>query len=304
MIVLVTGGAGFIGSFLVAYFQDKATVRVLDNLSTGTAANLAGLRHEFIEGTIVDRDTVRAAVQGVDFIFHLAATVSVAESMMQPVECVANNVTGTLILLEEAARAKVRKLCFSSSAAIYGDNPAVPKIESMMPEPRSTYAVTKLDGEFYCAMFQQAGFLDTAALRYFNVVGPRQNPRGSYAAAIPAFIESALAGRPLVIFGDGEQTRDFVSVQDVVAANVHFASAPGLTGVFNVGRGSRITVNELAKKIIALTGSASPIIYQPERPGDVRHSTASIEKLRVAGFVPEFDFDETLAATVKWFQGR
>jgi UDP-glucose 4-epimerase len=304
MTVLVTGGAGFIGSHLVGYFQEKATVRVLDNLRTGTKANLDGLRHEFIEGSITDRGTVRAAMQGVDFVFHLAAMVSVGESMTQPVECVANNTTGTLIVLEEAARARVRKLCLASSAAIYGDNPIVPKAETMMPEPRSPYAITKLDGEFYCAMFQREGAVETAALRFFNVFGPRQNPRGSYAAAIPAFIESALAGRPLAIFGDGEQTRDFVSVKDVVAANVHFATTSGLTGVFNVARGGRITVNELARKIIALTGSASPIVYQPERPGDVRHSTASIEKLRATGFAPTCDFDEALAATVKWFQGR
>ena len=304
MNVLITGGAGFIGSHLARSLQEKATVRVLDNLRTGAKANLAGVRHEFIEGTIADRDTVRAAVQGVDFVFHLAAMVSVAESMKQPVECVATNTTGTLIVLQEAARAKVRKLCFSSSAAIYGDNPTVPKVETMMPEPQSTYAVTKLDGEFYCAMFQREGLLETAALRYFNVFGPRQDPRGSYAAAIPAFIESALAGRPLTIYGDGEQTRDFVSVLDVVAANVHAATTQGLTGVFNVARGGRITVNELARKIVALAGSASPIVYKPGRPGDVRHSTASVEKLCATGFVPKSGFDEALAATVHWFRGR
>jgi len=304
MIVLVTGGAGFIGSHLVGYFHEKATVRVLDNLLTGTKANLSGLRHDFIEGTITNRETVRAAMQGVDFVFHMAATVSVGESMSRPIDCVANNTTGTLIVLEEAARARVRKLCFASSAAIYGDNPLVPKVETMTPEPRSPYAITKLDGEFFCAMFQRDALIETAALRYFNVFGPRQNPRGSYAAAVPAFIESALAGRPLAIFGDGEQTRDFVSVQDVVAANVHFATTSGLSGVFNVARGGRITINELARKIIALTGSASPIVYRPERPADVRHSTASIEKLRATGFAPTCDFDEALAATVKWFQGR
>lgn len=243
-------------------------------------------------------------MQGVDFVFHLAATVSVPESMARPVECVANNVTGTLLVLEEAARAKVRKLCFSSSAAIYGDNPVVPKVEAITPEPRSPYAITKLDGEFYCAMFHREGLLETAALRYFNVFGPRQNPGGPYAAAVPIFIESALAGRPLIIFGDGEQTRDFVSVEDVVRANVHAATTPGITGVFNVASGGRITINGLAKKILALTGSASPIVHRDARAGDVRHSTAAIEKLHGTGFTPACDFDAALAATVNWFRDR
>jgi UDP-glucose 4-epimerase len=304
MTVLITGGAGFIGSHLAEYFQGKATVRVLDDLRTGTRRNLDGLAHEFIEGTITDRNIVRAAMQGVDFVFHLAATVSVPESMTRPVECVANNSTGTLIVLEEAARAKVTKLCFSSSAAIYGDNPAVPKVETMMPEPRSPYAITKLDGEFYCEMFRREGLLETAALRYFNVFGPRQNPSGAYAAAVPIFIESALAERPLVIFGDGEQTRDFVSVEDVVNANVHAATSPAMTGIFNVARGGQITIRALAKKILAFTGSASPIVHRDARPGDVTHSTAAIEKLRGTGFTPTRDFDAALAATVAWYRNR
>jgi UDP-glucose 4-epimerase len=304
MNVLITGGAGFIGSHLVEYFQGKATVRVLDNLRTGTRENLAGMEHEFIAGTITDRDTVRAAMQGVDLVFHLAAMVSVPESMANPTACVTDNVLGTLTVLEEAARAKARKLCLVSTAAIYGANPAVPKVETMMPEPRSPYAITKLDGEFHCEMFQREGLIETVALRFFNVFGPRQNPRGPYAAAVPIFIESALAGCPLKIFGDGEQTRDFISVKDVVAACVHAATTPGVTGVFNVARGGCITVNALAEKILALTESESPIIREPARVGDVQHSTASIEKLRATGFTPSCDFDDALAATVKWFAGR
>ena len=296
MKILITGGAGFIGSHIAGHFQNKAEIRVLDNFRTGSRRNLAGLAHDLIEGSITDRDTVRAAMDGVDFVFHLAAMISVPESMRKPIECVEINTTGTLIVLEEAARAKVKKLCFSSTAAIYGDNPVVPKIETMPPEPRSPYAITKLDGEFYCSMFQREGLLQTASLRYFNVFGPRQDPRGPYAAAVPIFIESARAGVPLTIFGDGEQTRDFISVKDIAAANAHFAMNPGLTGVHNVARGGRITISDLAKKIVALTGSASSIIHRPERAGDVKHSTASIEKLRAAGFTPQADFDESLAA--------
>jgi UDP-glucose 4-epimerase len=301
MTVLITGGAGFIGSHLVEYFQGKATVRVLDNLRTGSRKNLAGLTHELIEGTITDRDTVRAAMRGVDFVFHLAAVVSVPQSMAEPIECAEINTIGTLIVLEEAARAKATKLCFSSSAAIYGDNPTVPKVETMLPEPRSPYAMTKLDGEFYSAMFQREGRLETASLRNFNVFGPRQNPRGPYAAVIPIFIESALAGQPLTIFGDGEQTRDFVSVKDVVAANVHLATTPGATGVFNVGQRGCITINELARKVLTHTASSSPVLHRPERVGDVKHSTASIDKLERTGFSPAGRFDESLAETVRWF---
>ena len=304
MIVLVTGGAGFIGSHLVEHFQGKATIRVLDNLRTGSRQNLAGLAHEYIEGSIMERGAVRAAMAGVDYVFHLAAFVSVPESMEKPIDCVEINAIGTLTVLEEAARAGVKKLCFSSSAAIYGDNPLLPTVETAAPAPRSPYAMTKLDGECYCAMFQDTDALETVALRYFNVFGPRQDPRGAYAAAVPIFIESALANRPLTIYGDGSQTRDFISVHDVVAANVGFAVKRGLSGVFNVAGGSSITINGLAEKIIALTGSRSEIVYKPERAGDVKHSSASIDKLRAAGIEPEVDFDEALSATVKWFAER
>ena len=299
MKVLITGGAGFIGSHIAEYFQGKAEVRVLDNLRTGFRKNLDGLAHEFIEGSITDRAAVRAAMDGVDCVFHLAAMISVPESMEKPIECVEINTTGTLVVLEEAARAKVRKLTFSSSAAIYGDNPVVPKVETMLAEPRSPYAVTKLDGEFYCDMFRREGRVETASLRYFNVFGPRQNPRGPYAAAVPIFIENARAGLPITIFGDGGQTRDFINVKDIVAANVHFATTPGLTGVYNVARGGRITITDLAEKIIAITGSRSPIEYRPGRAGDVRHSTASVEKLTAAGFTPQADFDTSLATAAR-----
>ena len=304
MIVLVTGGAGFIGSHLVEHFQGKATIRVLDNLRTGSRQNLAGLEHEYFEGSVTDRDAVRAAIAGVDYVFHLAAFVSVQESIEKPIECVEINAIGTLTVLEEAARAGVKKLCLSSSAAIYGDNPALPTVETAPPAPRSAYAMTKLDGECYCAISQQSGALETVALRYFNVFGPRQDQRGAYAAAVPIFIESALANRPITIYGDGSQTRDFITVRDVVAANVGFAMKRGLSGAFNVAGGSSITINDLAEKIIALTGSRSKIVYKPERAGDVKHSSASIDKLRTAGFEPEVDFEEALSATVKWFANR
>lgn len=301
MKILVTGGAGFIGSHIVEHFQDRADVRVLDNLHSGFKHNLAGFKHEFIQASILDREPVRRAVKGVDYVFHLAAMVSVPESMQKPVECNEINAAGTLMVLEEAARAKVKKLVFSSSAAIYGDNPVVPKVETMPPEPKSPYAITKLDGEYYCRMFAEEGRLPTTSLRCFNVFGPRQDPRSQYAAAVPMFVDRAVKDAPLTIFGDGEQTRDFIFVKDVVAANVYFAMEGSTTGVFNLACGRRITINDLAKTICHLTGSRSEIKYAAGRPGDVKHSLASIEKLRAAGFVPKANFNDGLKATIKFF---
>lgn len=298
MKVLITGGAGFIGSHLAAALQGRATVRVLDNLRSGHRRNLAGLPVEWMEGSILDRAAVARAVAGVDYVFHLAALVSVPESVARPHDCIEINVTGLLHVLEASAAAGVRKLCFSSSAAVYGNNPVVPKREDMVPEPRSPYAVTKLDGEYYCHQYTESGRLETAALRFFNVFGPRQDPAGAYAAAIPLFMERALAGRPLLIFGDGGQTRDFVYVEDVVGALLFAATTPGLTGVYNVGYGGQITVLEVAQRILALAGSASPIQYLAERLGDVRHSRADVAKLQQAGFRPRGTLEQGLAATL------
>ena len=301
MRVLVTGGAGFIGSHIVEHFQGKADVRVLDNLRTGYLKNLEGLDHEFIEGSITDREVVKKAVEGVDYIFHMAAMISVPESMDKPIECVDINCTGTLVVLEEATKAGVKKMCFSSSAANYGDNPVVPKIETMLPEPKSPYAITKLDGEYYCDMFSREGKLATGVMRYFNVFGPRQDPGSAYAAAVPIFIDKAVKNETITIFGDGEQTRDFIYVKDIVAANVFLAMNDTESGFFNVAYGGRLTINDLAKKIIELTGSSSKIDYMAERAGDVKHSMASVEKIKAAGFKPTSSFAEGLEATIKFF---
>jgi UDP-glucose 4-epimerase len=304
MKILVTGGAGFIGSHIVESFQGRATVRVLDNLRTGYRRNLDGLSCEFIEGSILDRDAVDAAVAGCDYVFHLAAMISVPESMHKPRECVDLNTTGTLHVLEAAAAAGCKKLVLASSAAIYGDNPTVPKVETMVPEPRSPYAITKLDGEYYLDMFAREGRIETASLRFFNVFGPRQDPKSAYAAAVPIFIERALSGEPLRIFGDGEQTRDFIYVKDIVQALSFAAMTPGLSGTYNVGYGGRITINHLAGEILRLLGSSSPIEHGPERAGDVRHSLASADKLRAAGWRPSHNLSEGLAATVAYFRDR
>ncbi|MHC5092746.1 MAG: SDR family oxidoreductase [Planctomycetota bacterium] len=306
MRVLVTGGAGFIGSHIVEHFQGKAQVqvRVLDNLRSGYKENIDALDVEFNEGSVTDRASVKQAVKDVDYIFHLAAMISVPESMDKPIECVEINTQGTLNVLQEAAAAGVQKLCFSSSAANYGDNPTVPKLETMIPEPKSPYAVTKLDGEYYCKMFSDEGWLQTACMRYFNVFGPRQDPGSAYAAAIPIFIHKAIRNEPITIFGDGEQTRDFIYVKDIVAANVYLAENADLTGVFNVAYGKRQTINDIAQKIIQLTNSTSKIEYAPPRAGDVKHSQASIDKIMQAGFTPGASFDEGLTKTIEYFSQK
>ncbi len=301
MRVLVIGGAGFIGSHVVEHYQGKAEVRVLDSLRTGNLENLKNFEVEFIQCDIRDRDVVRKAVQDVDYIFLMAAMISVPESMDNPVECVDINCKGTLIVLEEAAKASVKKLCFSSSCAVYGDNPVFPKIETMIPEPKSPYAVSKLDGEFYCDIFAKEGKLKTACMRYFNVFGPRQDPASAYAAAIPIFTSRAVKNETISVYGDGYQTRDFVYVKDVVAANVFLAENNEFTGVYNVGYGRQTTVNDLINNIIKQTDSKSKIEYLPERAGDIKHSLGCIDKLLSTGYCHCCDFDEGLKNTIDYF---
>lgn len=305
MKILITGGSGFIGSHIVEHYQDIAEeIRVLDNLRTGFRHNLEGLKHTFIEGSVTDRELVRESVQGVDYIFHLAAMVSVPESMSKPGECVDINVHGLLNVLEEASAAGVRKLVFASSAAIYGDNPTVPKLETMLPEPKSPYAITKLDGEYYLGMFQREGRLETAALRFFNVFGPRQDPKGAYAAAVPIFIEKAVRNEDITVFGDGGQTRDFIYVKDIVGALSFAVETQGVTGVFNAGYGGQITINDLANSLIKAAASTSKVLHAPERAGDVRHSRASADKLLAAGWTPLHNLDGGLARTLEFFSGN
>lgn len=304
MKILVTGGAGFIGSHIVEYFQGKAEIRVIDNLRSGLKRNLASFEHDFIEASILNRAAVRKAIRGVDYVFHLAAMISVPESVAKPVECVKINNNGTLIVLEEAAKAGVKKLILSSSAAIYGNNPVVPKVENMFPEPQSPYGITKLADEYYCGMFLNEGRLQTACLRYFNVFGPRQNPQSPYAAAVPIFIHQALKNNPITIYGDGEQTRDFIYVKDIASANAYFATQSSATGVFNVAYGKKITINELCLEICKLTRSSSKITYAAKRSGDVRHSVAAVEKIRAAGYLPAGNIADGLQATVDFFTGN
>jgi len=295
--VVVTGGAGFIGSHLCAMLAAEHDVHVVDDFRSGNRGNLADVPHVLHEGSIEDGALLRTAMDGATYVFHLAAMVSVPESMAQPVECVRINAIGTLGVLEAAAQSGVRKLVLSSTAAIYGDEPTLPKREAMPPCPKSPYAVTKLDGEYYCRMFAETGRLATASLRYFNVFGPRQNPRSAYAAAVPIFLHKAIAGEPIVIHGDGGQTRDFVHVSDIARANLYVARTPEAGGVYNVANGGSLSILELARRIVAITGSTSEILHGPERAGDIRHSSADPSALAALGFRCDPDFDRLLAET-------
>lgn len=300
MKVLITGGAGFIGSHIVEYFQDKADVVVLDDLRTGFKKNIENFRVNFIKGSVTDLRRVLKASCGVDYIFHLGAMINVVESLIKPFECIDINVNGTLNVLKAAAENKVKKVVFSSSAAVYGDNPVMPQVETMLPRPKSPYAVTKLDGEYYLDIFQKACDIKTVSLRYFNVFGPRQNQKSQYAAVIPTFIHNAIHNKAITIFGDGEQTRDFIYVKDAVRANI-LVTEKG-EGVYNVASGAKITIGELARKIIKMTNSKSKIIYETERPGDIKHSMGDISKISSLGFKPEFaEIEEGLKKTVDCF---
>jgi UDP-glucose 4-epimerase len=303
MKILITGGAGFIGSNIVEHFHQTDDVVVLDNLRSGFERNLAGFRATFVRGSVTDKAAVENAARGADYIFHLAALVSVPESVENPRETVDINVHGTLNVLEAARTHGVKKVVISSSAAIYGDNPVVPKVELMVPEPKSPYAITKLDAEYYAKMYTSEFAVPVVCLRYFNVFGPRQNPKSQYAAAVPIFIDRAIRNQDITIYGDGEQTRDFVFVKDVVAANV-LAARSAATGVFNIACGGRITINDLARTIIALTKSSSTIIHAGERAGDVKHSQADIGLATALGFRPAYTLQEGLKPTIEYLNTR
>lgn len=298
---LVTGGAGFIGSHLVeALLAQGQQVRVLDNLSTGRRANLAGigLQIEFIEGTIEDQATVARAVAGVEVIFHLAAIVSVPHSMAEPVQTEQINTLGTLNLLQAARAAGVRRLVLSSTCAIYGDEPTLPKIETMCPQPKSPYAVSKLAAEHYCHIFWEAFGLETVVLRYFNVFGPRQDPSSSYSGVISIFVDKLSQGVVPTIFGDGQQTRDFVFVEDVVRANLLAATVPQAAGnTLNIGTGYPISIQQLFEALCCIFKREVVPSYGPARSGDVLHSYADSSQTRA---ILGWEAQVTLEAGLKY----
>jgi nucleoside-diphosphate-sugar epimerase len=301
---LVTGGAGFIGSHLVdRLLAGGWRVRLLDDFSSGREANVAHLNGhaELIRGDLRDRALLAKALGGVEVVFHQAAVPSVPRSVAEPERTNDVNVSGTLGLLEAARRADVRRVVFASSSSAYGDTPVLPKVETMPPCPLSPYALQKYAGERYCQLFHRLYGLETVALRYFNVYGPRQNPRSEYAAVIPRFATACLRGEAPTVFGDGEQTRDFTFVGDAVAANLLAADAERAPGeVFNVAGGRRVSLNELLRELRSLTGANVEARYQPARAGDVRDSLADLSRARVLlGFEPEVDLRSGLRRTVE-----
>ncbi|MBN2055727.1 SDR family oxidoreductase [bacterium] len=306
---LVTGAAGFIGSNLVRGLLDRGeSVRGIDNFATGRKSNLAGLlpRMRFREGDIRDRRDLEAIMPGVDFVLHQAAIPSVPRSVADPMLSNDNNITGTLQVLLAARDFEVRRVVTASSSSVYGDTEVLPKSEHLPLNPLSPYALAKLTGEHYCRLFSNLYGLDTICLRYFNVFGPYQDPASHYAAAIPKFIRRLRQGMEPEIYGDGEQTRDFTYIANVVEANI-LASCVETPGhhVCNIGCGERITVNRLVDCLRALLGVATPARHLPPRPGDVRHSLADISRAReLLGYEPKVRLEEALHATVSWFLSR
>ena len=299
---LVTGGAGFIGSNIVeALVRKGERVRVLDNFSTGDPANLAAVRErvEIIEGDLRDMDAVRRAVAGVTYICHQAALRSVPRSVDDPLSTDAVNTHGTLQLLVAAREAQVRRVVYASSSSVYGDAPVLPKVEDQTPAPISPYAVAKLAAELYCRMYTRLYGLETVSLRYFNVFGPKQSPESKYAAVVPLFMRAALNDEPVIVHGDGEQSRDFTYIDNVVQANLLACTTPGVGGeVFNIACNSRHSVLEIALTVQKLLGRKLTIEHTAARAGDVRHTQASIDKAaRLLNYHPTVGFEDGMRRT-------
>jgi UDP-glucose 4-epimerase len=302
---LVTGGGGFIGCHLVRRLLDEDhEVRVLDNFATGRRENLLEILDsiELIEGDIQSDERAHAAVRGCEVVFHTAALPSVPRSIQDPLTSNAVNVIGTLNVLLAARDSEVRRVVFSSSSSIYGASEELPKREEIAPLPISPYAVGKLGAEGYCRAFSKVYGLETVCLRYFNVFGPRQDPFSQYAAVIPNFITAFLRNQPPTIFGDGEQTRDFTYVDNVVQANVLAAEAEQVSGsIYNVAVGDRISLNQIVEQLQMLTGQQLDPIHAAERTGDVRHSLADISRaMRDLGYLPHVRFEEGLQRTLEF----
>ncbi len=309
---LVTGGAGFIGSHLAeSLLQDGQRVRIIDNLLTGKRENLAYLGAlagdlEFAIGDINDVDLLRRLMRDADFVLHQAALPSVPRSLADPLETHLHCLTGTLNVLVAARDCGVKRVVYAASSSAYGDQPGAAKHESMRPAPISPYGVAKLAGEYYAAAFTHSYGLETVALRYFNVFGPRQDPASEYAAVIPKFITLMLDGKQPRIFGDGEQSRDFTYIDNVVSGNLLACAAPDAAGaVINLATGGRITLNDLVAQLNAALGTDLPPIHTPERPGDIKHSRADVSKAKeLLSFAPVVEFAEGLRRTVHWYRKR
>jgi UDP-glucose 4-epimerase len=304
--VAITGGAGFIGSNLADELAIDNTVIIIDDLSTGRIENIADLTDKenvtFIQGSILDLHLLEDAFNKVDFVFHEAAIPSVPRSIEDPLSTNEVNITGTLNVLIAARDNEVKKVIFASSSSVYGDTPTLPKKEDMTPNPQSPYALTKLVGEYYCQVFQEIYHLPTIYLRYFNVYGPRQDPDSQYAAAIPRFISSVWQDKSPIIYGDGNQTRDFTFIQDAIQANI-IAAESNATGIFNIGSGGNTTIKGVAEAIIRIMGKDLQPTYQEPRAGDIKNSLADISKARAIGYEPKYNLEDGLRESIRRFTG-
>jgi UDP-glucose 4-epimerase len=304
---LVTGGAGFIGSNLVDELLRRGErVRVLDNFSTGREENVAEFasRVELIRGDVRDEAAVDKAVKGADYVLHQAALASVPRSIADPTSNNQVNAQGTLNILLAAKKHGVKRVVYASSSSVYGDSEALPKVESMTPNPKSPYAVAKLAAEYYCRVFGELYGVPTVSLRYFNVFGPRQDPNSQYSAVIPLFVKALLEGKAPNIYGDGEQSRDFTFISNVVNANL-LACEANVTGarVYNIACGGRYTLNQLFAALRERMGVNLEPVYGPARPGDVKHSMAGIERIqKELGYHVGVSFEEGIDRTVQWYQ--
>ena len=304
---LVTGGAGFIGSNIVDELVHRGhSVTVLDDLSAGKESNLADVRAkiDFQQGSITDLPPVESACRGADYVIHLAARTSVPRSVADPLETNHINIDGTLNVLVAARMAKVRRFVYAASSSAYGDTPTLPKVETMTPEPISPYGVTKYTGELYAQAFGRCYGLENASVRYFNVFGPRQDPTSPYSGVLSRFMLAVIEGQPMVVFGDGEQTRDFTFIENVVDETLRACEAPGASGMmFNGGTGVRITLNQVLKLLGKITGKDVKAKYVPPRAGDIRDSQADISLARkVLGYEPRVGFEEGLQRTWAWYK--
>jgi len=307
-IALVTGGAGFIGSHIASgLLNSGARVRVIDDLSTGYRENIAeiGGDVDFIHGSLADESVLRRAIQDVELVFHEAAIPSVPRSVENPRQTHIASVDSTFSLLLAARDNNVKRLVYAASSSAYGDQPTLPKVESMLPDPLSPYAVAKLVGEYYCQVFTRVYGLETVSLRYFNVFGPRQDPSSQYSGVISRFISALLSGQRPVIYGDGEQSRDFTYIDNVVAANLKAAeTTKGVGQVINIANGERVTLNQLLDQLKQLTGMTdTQADYLEFRKGDVRDSLADISRAREwLGFAPHVDLQTGLSLTMDWWK--
>jgi nucleoside-diphosphate-sugar epimerase len=304
---LVTGGAGFIGSNTVDELVRRGhSVVVLDDFSSGKEENLAEVRNKitFIKGSITDIEVVRKAMHEAEYVLHLAAKTSVPRSVKDPIETNKINIDGTLNVLVAAKELKVKRVVFAASSSAYGETPTLPKVETMQPEPISPYGVTKYVGELYGQTFGRCYGLENVALRYFNIFGPRQDPSSPYSGVLAKFCSAFLEDAQPVVFGDGEQTRDFTYVENAVQANLLACEAPSVSGkVFNVGVGGRVSLNEVVRALGKISGKTLETKYEPPRDGDIRDSQADITQAReLLGYEPQVSFEEGLSRTYEWYR--